>query len=208
MKKYMQAFVCLTVMGCVASVSAFPLKVDIDVSTKRERKQIGSGDTGEARLENVKLKVKVRKSGGDIPEGKLFAELYVIGKQIHTGNYGIIDVQKGEFELTKENDYSASYESPTYTLGATSGNINVGGKYETYLVVISGPDGEIIDWRSGRALRDEGVAFIRKLGPKTMFDKDGNVLGELENPGEAFKTAIPSATMQSDGGGGPTPTPY
>ena len=201
MRAYKQAMVCLMVLGGVVSSWAFPLKVDIDVSTKRSRQQMGSGADGEARLENVQLKIKIRKSGGDLPEGKLSAELYVIGRQIHTGNYGIIDVKKGEFELLKDNDYAFTYESPVYTLGKTSGNINVGGEYETYLVVVSDPGGEMIDWRSGRALRDEGVAFIRKLGPKTMFDKEGNVLGELENPGEDFKAAVPAAVDPGDGDG-------
>jgi hypothetical protein len=191
---------CVAVLASsVLAAGAFPLKVDIDVSTKRTNRQIGAGASGEAKIQNVNLKVKIRRSGGDIPEGKLSAELYVIGKQIHTGNYGIMDVKKGEFELLKENNYEFIYESPTYTLGRTDGNINVGGRYETYLVVVSGPDGEIIDWRSGRALRDEGVAFIRELGPKTMFDRNGNVVGELENPGEAFKAAVPAAV---DPGGG------
>lgn len=189
----------MAVLGAsVLSAVAFPLKVDIDVNSKRSKRQIGAGDSGEAKRESVAVTVKIRKSSGDLPDGKLNAELYVIGKQIHTGNYGIIDVQKGEFELLKENDYTFTYESPVYTLGATSGNVNVGGEYETYLVVVSGPEGEIIDWRSGRALKDEGVAFIRKLGPKTMFDKDGNVLGELENPGEDFKKAVPAAVDEDD----------
>jgi hypothetical protein len=83
--------------------------------------------------------------------------------------------------------------------GRTTGNIDVGGKYETYLVVISGPDGEIIDHRSGRSISDEGVAFIRTLGKDTMFDKEGNVLGKLENKGEALKVAIPAA-MELSGG--------
>lgn len=201
MKNSIAGMICVAVMGSVlVTEAAFPLRVDIDVSTKKSRKQLGSGDSGEVRVETVQVKVKVRKSGGDLPEGKLFAELYVIGKQIHTGNYGIIDVQKGEFELLKENDYKAEYASPTYTLGETKGNINAGGKYETYLVVISGPDGEIIDYRSGRSLHDEEVAFIRTLGKETMFDKDGNILGQLENKGEALKIAIPAAVSSGHRG--------
>lgn len=200
MKQYFKAMLCVAVLGSVATTwgATFPLKVDIDVSAKKSRKQVGAGDEGEVKVETVTVKVKVRKSGGDVPEGKLTAELYVIGKQIQSGNYGIIDVQKGEFELTRENDYSGTYESPTYTLGSTSGNINVGGKYETSLVVICGPDGEIIDWRCGRALSDEGVAFIRELGPMTLFDKNGNVLGKVENPGEAVRAAAPAAVMPRD----------
>ncbi len=197
MKNWIKGMICVTVLGSVlAADAAFPLRVDIDVTTKRDRKQVGAGDSGEVKMETVKVKVKVRKSGGDLPEGKLFAELYVIGKQIHTGHYGIIDVQKGEFELLKENKYTAEYTSPPYTLTETQGNIRAGGKYETYLVVISGPDGEIIDHRSGRHIKDEGVAFIRTLGKETMFDRDGNILGQLENKGEVMKIAIPAA-MQS-----------
>ncbi len=200
MKNWIKGMICVTVIGSVvAADAAFPLRVDIDVSTKRDSKQIGAGDSGEVKRESVIVKVKVRKSGGDIPEGKLFAELYVIGKQIHTGHYGIIDVQKGEFELLKENKYTAEYTSPSYVTGRTSGNIDVGGKYETYLVVISGPDGEIIDYRSGRHIKEEGVAFIRTLGKETIFDRDGNILGQLENKGEALKVAIPAA-MESGSG--------
>ena len=204
MKSWIKGMICVSVLGSVlVSEAAFPLRLDIDVSTKKSRKQIGAGDSGEVRAETVQVKVKCRKAGGDLPEGKLHAELYVIGKQIHTGNYGIIDVQKGDFELLKENGYAAEYASPTYTLGETKGKINAGGKYETYLVVISGPDGEMIDYRSGRSLSEEEVAFIRTLGPKTMFDKDGNVLGQLENEGEALKVAIPAALSgDSDGGNG------
>ena len=199
MKNWIKGLICSAVVGSVVAVDAFPLRVDIDVSTKRDTKQIGAGDSGEVKRESVIVKVKVRKSGGDVPEGKLSGELYVIGKQIHTGNYGIIDVVKKEFELLKENDYTAEYVSPSYVLGRTEGNIDVGGKYETYLVVVSGPDGEIIDYRSGRHISEKGVAFIRTLGKDTMFDKDGNVLGQLENKGEALKVAIPAA-MELSGG--------
>ncbi len=208
MTNRMKSGVFMAVLAAgVLSVEAFPLKVDIDVTTKRERKELGAGDSGSAKAESVVVKVKIRKSGGDVPEGKLQAELYVIGKQLHTGYYGIIDVRKGEIELTKENDYTFTYESPAYTLAQTSGKVKVGGVYETYLVVISDAEGNMIDWRSGRALRDKGVAFIRELGPKTLFDRDGNVIGELENPGEAFKAALPTA-LETDGPGGPRPEPY
>jgi hypothetical protein len=199
MKSWIKGLICAATVCCVVAAEAtFPLRVDIDVSTKRSSKQIGAGDRGEVKRESVIVKVKIRKSGGDVPEGMLSGELYVIGKQIHTGNYGIIDVVKKEFELTKENDYTAEYVSPSYVLGRTAGNIDVGGKYETYLVVISGPDGEIIDYRSGRHISDKGIAFIRTLGKETMFDKEGNVLGKLENKGEALKIAIPAAMQSSD----------
>jgi hypothetical protein len=199
MKNWIKGLICITFIGSVVTAEAqFPLRVDIDVTTKRNTKQIGAGDSGEVKRSTVIVKVKVRKSGGDLPEGKLSGELYVIGKQIQTGYYGIIDVFKADFELLKEKDYTAEYTSPAYVLGQTSGNINVGGVYETYLVVVSGPDGEIIDYRSGRHLDDKQVAFIRTLGKDTMFDRDGNVLGKLENPGEDLKIAIPAAVSSGN----------
>ena len=65
-------------------------------------------------------------------------------------------------------------------------------------MVISDKDGEIVDTRSGRAIRDKGIAFIRELGPKTLFDRDGNVIGQVENPGQAFKAAVPAAVDPGD----------
>jgi len=187
----------VAVVGCVAAASAqtvFPLRVDIDVSAKRSKKSIGAGQDGEAKVEQVTVRVKVRKSSGQPYADLLTAELYVIGKQIHTGYYGVIDVIKKDFNFSKDNDNTFEFTSPMYALGKTSGNINVGGQYETYLLVVVDKDGKIIDTRSGRIRKAEGIAFIRELGPKTLFDKNGNIVGKIENPGAAFKKAIPSAT--------------
>ena len=54
--------------------------------------------------------------------------------------------------------------------------------------------------RSGRSLSDEGVALIRTMEQKTMFDRDGNILGQLENEGEALKMAIPAAVSSGRSG--------
>lgn len=194
MKGMVKGLLGVVVMGAVLTAEAqFPLKVDIDVSTKRSNKQIGAGDEGSAKVENVQVLVKIKKAGGQAYTEKLTTELYVIGKQIHTGNLGIIDVVKEDFYFTKENDNSYTLKSKMYALGRTDGNINVGGKYETYLVVLVDKDGKIIATRSGRVIKEKGIAFIRELGPKTLFDRDGNVIGKIENPGKDFKKAVPAA---------------
>jgi len=197
MKRLLQGLICVAVVGSAVVSGAqtkFPLRVDIDVSAKSSRKSVGAGADGEAKVEQVQVRVKVRKSSSQPWEQPVNAELYVIGKQIHTGYYGIIDVQKGQFTFSKENDNTFEYKSPMYSLGRTSGNINVGGSYETYLVVISDQEGKIIDTRSGRYIKDKGIGFIRTLGKETLFDRDGNVIGKVEDPGKAFKKAIPVAT--------------
>lgn len=191
----------VAIIGSVLAAEAqtkFPLRVDIDVSTKRSKINIGAGDSGEAKVEQVQVIVKVRKSSGQPWTDPITAELYVIGKQIHTGYFGIIDVKKGSGTFDKENDNSFKYTSPMYSLGKTSGNINVGGAYETYLVVITDHNGKIVATRSGRSISDEGIAFIRELGPKTLFDRDGNVIGKVEQPGKAFKKAIPAAVSSDN----------
>jgi hypothetical protein len=197
MKSLMKSMVCVAVLGSMVAAEAqtkFPLRVSIDVSTKRQRRNIGAGSDGEAKVEQVQVTVRIRKSSGQPWTEPIHAELYVIGKQIHTGYYGIIDVQKGSGTFSKENDNSFEYKSPFYSLGRTSGNINVGGAYETYLVVVTDAEGKIVDTRSGRSISDKGIALIREMGPETLFDRDGNVIGKVENPGQAFKKAIPSAT--------------
>lgn len=197
MKGLTRGFLSVAVLGSIMATNAhaaFPLRVDIDVSAKRSTRQVGAGDRGQAKVEQVQCRVKVRKSGGQPYTDQLTAELYVIGRQIHTGYFGIVDVIKQEFNFTKENDNTFEFKSPMYAIGKTSGNIQVGGQYETYLLVIVDKDGEIIDTRSGRSIRDEGIAFIRELGPMTLFDRDGNVVGKVENPGAAFKAAVPAAT--------------
>ena len=201
MRGLIKGLVCGAVLASTLGATAqtkFPLRVDIQVSTKKSKENIGAGKEGEAKAEKVQVRVRVKKTSSQAWEEPVTAELYVIGKQVHTGNYGIIDVQKGQFTFSKENDNTFEYESPMYTLGKTTGNINVGGEYETYLVVISDHEGNILDTRSGRAIKEQGIEFIRKLGPKTMFDKEGNVIGELENPGEAFKKSIPAAVHPGD----------
>jgi len=201
MRNMIKGLLSVAVIGCVLATSVradFPLRVDIDVRTKRDRKSIGAGSGGEAKVEQIALTVKIRKAGGQPYTKPLTAELYVIGRQIQTGYFGIIGVVKEEFTLTQDKNNTFEFTSPMYSLGQTSGNINVGGKYETYLIVIADEDGKIVDTRSGRVIREKGIAFIRELGPKTLFDRDGNVIGTAD--GSAFKKAVPAAVSVGEFG--------
>jgi hypothetical protein len=196
MKTKISGLLGIVVMGCVVATSAqtvFPLRVDMDVSTKRHRKNIGAGRNGEAKVEQLQVRVKIHKSPGQPYTDPLTAELYVIGRQIHTGYFGIIGVVNKEFTFSKENDNSFEFMSPMYAIGRTSGNINVGGKYETFLLVVVDKDKKIVDTRSGRVIREKGINIIRTWGPGTLFDRDGNVAGHVKEKNKAFKKAIPAA---------------
>jgi len=176
----------------------FPLRVDIDVSTKKHRESIGAGMDGEVKVEKISVRVKLRKSSGQPWTEPVTAELYVIGRQIQTGYYGVLDVMKQEFTFDKENDNTFEFTSKQFSIPQTSGNINVGGTYETYLLVIVDHEGNIVDTRSGRHIKDEGIAFIRELGPKTLFDRDGNVIGEFKPNKAGFAAAAAAATDPGD----------
>jgi len=198
MKKRIKGVLGIALVGCVVVASAqnvFPLRLDLDVSTKRHRKNIGAGSHGEAKVEQVQVRVKIRKSGGQPYNEMLTGELYIIGRQVHTDHYGIIDVIKKEFYLTKENKNTFEFNSRTYALGKTSGNINVGGKYETFLLVVVDKDGKIVETRSGRRIKDQGIATVREWKRGTLFDRDGNVVGFVDENGKnkAFKMAVPAA---------------
>lgn len=198
MKIRVKGLLGISLIGCVVAASAqnvFPLRLDLDVSTKRHKKNIGAGSHGEAKVEQVQVRVKIRKSGGQPYTEKLTGELYVIGRQIHTGYYGIIDVIKKDFYLTKENDNSVEFLSRMYALGKTSGNINVGGKYETFLLVVVDKDGKIVETRSGRVIKEKGIDTIREWTRGTLFDRDGNVVGHMQekDKNKAFKKAVPAA---------------
>ena len=60
MRGFTKSLLSMAVMGTVVATSvqaAFPLRVDIDVSTKRSKKNIGAGDNGEAKVENITVTV-------------------------------------------------------------------------------------------------------------------------------------------------------
>lgn len=195
----------LTVLGAVilaaavtASAQTFPLRVDVDVSSKTSVDKIGAGADGEVKVEKVQLRVKVRKSSGEPWPHPVTAELYVIGRQIQTGYFGVSEVQKVEATFDKENDNAFEFQSKMFSLPQTSGNINVGVTYETYLLVVVDHEGKIVETRSGRRIKDQGIAFIRELGPRTLFDRDGNVIGEFKQDREGFAAAAAAATDPGD----------
>lgn len=182
--------------GCVWTATAkpqFPLHLDIDVAADTDDRNIAEGSSGTAQLNILTCRVRISQTFGAEYDKPLTMELYIIGQQIQTGFYGVMDVIKKRFTLTNENDRAFEFTTKPYIFGRTSGNINVGGEYETYLVVVLDEAGEIVETRCGRALSKKEIAIVRKFGPMTLFDRDGHVVGKLENPGAAFRAAVPAA---------------
>ena len=144
-------------------------------------------------FEESSFEEKIRQTGGTQSDVPLTAEVYTIGRKIHTGVYLIIDVVKQDFSFAENRLFE--FTTRGYPLGFTEGNINVGARYETFLVVVADKDGNILETRSGRSIRDEGIDFIRTLGPRTLFDRDGNVIGEIDDKNQSFRSAAPAAVQ-------------
>ncbi|MEA2068921.1 MAG: hypothetical protein U9P12_06960, partial [Verrucomicrobiota bacterium] len=145
MKGFIKGLLSVLIIGFAVAAEAqtqFPLRMDIDVSTRRNTRNIGAGSDGQARVENVSLRVRIRRSSGSPHSDPLSVEVYVIGRQTHTGYYGIVDVVKKDFNFAEERLFE--FTSREYSLGRTSGNINVGGTYETFLVVVTNEKGEVL----------------------------------------------------------------
>ena len=88
------------------------------------------------------------------------------------------------------------FSSPVYSLGQTSGNVNIGRTYETYLLVILDKEGKIIDTRSGRAINDKEIQFVRSISPQSLSDRHGNIVGKVDENNTFYKKALPAATAQ------------
>ena len=196
MRTKLKYMIGILLMGCVWTASAkseFPLHLDIDVSPDTDTRMIAAGREGEAQLNMITFHIKIRQSFGELYNEPLTAELYIIGQQIQTGYYGVMDVVKKQFTLSEEDDRSFKFSTKPYIFGDTGGNITVGGEYETYLIVVLDHEGKVIETRCGRSLDKKEIAFIRKLGPMTLFDRDCHVIGKVKNPGAAFRAAVPAA---------------
>ena len=51
----------------------------------------------------------------------------------------------------------------------------------------------------GRQIHTGYFDIILELGPKTLFDRDGNIVGHVEEKNKAFKQAVPAAVKGNRG---------
>jgi hypothetical protein len=195
--KVTAALITLT-LAASAVAAQFPLRVDIDASKNTEKINIGAGADGEAKVEIVSVGVEIEKSSSQPWEHPVKAELYVIGKSIGMEGFTVVGVTKKEFNFTKENDYEIEFDSPKYRFGETSGNINLGLEYETYLVIVIDHEGKAVETRCGRSLDEKEMALIRTLEINSIYDKNLNIIGTVDKLNQATKNAVPAATAPGD----------
>lgn len=195
-----KSIIALLALGFSMSTFAadFPLRVDINASAKTEKLNLGAGQDGEAFIERVSVNVTVKKESGQPWEHPVTVELYILGMPVNQKAFTVVEKVVQEFNFTKENDHTFKFKSPAYNFGETSGNINVGLQYETYLVIVTDHEGKTVETKCGRALDEKEMKLIRTLELNKIYDKDLNIIGTVENLKKATGAAVQSATDPGD----------
>ena len=122
--------------------------------------------------------VKIEQTSARNYDHELQAELFVIGTDIGHNNHTLLDIQKGNFTLTKENQRffrlkgGKSVELSEFIIGfPDSGKERRGRKYTSYLVVVTDSRGEIIAHETPKKWLFENLENLRKLSVGNYFDK-------------------------------------
>jgi len=207
MRSRTKAFAYFALLASAVAVKAqetkpvvFPLHLEIKANAVVKDRELGAGDDGAAVLQDIVVKVKIRKTSSSPYTEPLNAELYVVGRRVRNDVvYGILDiVKKKGFTLTPEDNYVYEFESDHYVIGHTTGKIEVGGEYEAYVVIVTDKDGKIVGTKSSRKLTSKEIDALRKFRKGIVFDKDGNIVGNMEQAKENFKAAVPVALQDDD----------
>lgn len=174
------ALLTFLLASCTA-FAQFPLRVDINASTKIDRSHTSDGMKGQISRSNVSIAVTVKKASTQPWEKPVTVELYVIGTPIDMAGFTVVSATTNEYTFSRENDNTIKFNSPTYTFGAVSGGANAGLKYETFLIIVSDAEGEVVQTRAGRSLAEKEMKLIRTLELKKIYDKDLNIIGSVED---------------------------
>ena len=171
-----------------------PLRVDIDASASTDQINIGAGAEGEASIEKVTVGVTIKKTSSEPWRKPVGVELYILATPVHMDAFTVMGVTRQTFKFTQENENTFEFNSPVYSFGETSGNINLGLEYETYLVIVIDDKGKAVETKCGRSLDEKEMALIRKLEIGKIYDKELNIVGTVDQVKDATKKAVPSAT--------------
>ena len=184
-----------------SALAQFPLRVDINASTKTDRKRTSDGMKGQITRNYVTVAVTVKKSSSQPWEKPVSVELYVIGKPVDTEGFTIVGATTNKYTFSKENNNTIKFESPIYTFAEVSLFEEVGLKYETFLIIVSDDQGKVVQTRAGRTLAEKEMELIRTLELRKIYNKDLKIIGSLDDLKKDTKKGLekvidPSKTLQ------------
>lgn len=142
------------------------LEINFDQGMKRKSVK---GDI-DNKKEEILCRVEVRKTNSRPYYGKMTIHLFVLGKNLYTEEYELLQIKKETFELTSGNDH-------THTLVGSKIKLEhdpypgSGVKYEGYLVCVKGSDGKILMCK-GKKKFEEKLRLLMDAEEGASFDED------------------------------------
>ena len=151
-----------------------PPDVSIDVKTSKKAKERNERFIwAHNDINIVSAETIIRKKSKSPYRGTLKAEVYLIGKEVVTDRYTLVDKTSSRIKFTDQNKGRVIVNSSgTFRVYEEYNNLEIRGwKYEGYLVVITDPIGNILTFKSDlNFLTDLNIPNIRKFHVGIFFD--------------------------------------
>lgn len=153
--------------------SKIPPEVDIKFRVKRSKE---NGEYADPDATYIDTKVTLTKISKEPFTGELNAELYLVRKEIATDEYRILAKKQVSVRFPDDNPvFETEISGKIRTLFGSPGGYEEdrGWTYEGYLVVVIGPDGEIIKYKTDlKWLNQEILGTFRKMPTYWFFDEN------------------------------------
>ncbi|RLA58248.1 MAG: hypothetical protein DRQ89_15580, partial [Epsilonproteobacteria bacterium] len=154
---------------------SIPPTLDINFAKTTRQSKFGDTYNGSAppvRGQFYTFSTRIKKTSLRPYEFGLAAECFVIGNEFGGDKKILLDYQKTEFKLTKENDYAFKFSGkPVELIDYNLNDERRGKKYSGFLVVIKDSRGEIIAYRTSSENLYRNLNSLRKLKVGWYFDR-------------------------------------
>lgn len=151
-----------------------------DVGSDDRLRDDDDDDEYQIQTSHNKYKVTLSKTSTHNYDGKILAELYIIGLKQVSDEFVILDKSIVPVTMNQENnDNSFSFTSGESTTRELQGNVTAGTEYFGNLVVLVDDKGRVFETRGSRSKMEEFTAFIRKQKKGAVISK--NELASIKN---------------------------
>jgi len=149
--------------------------LDINFAKTTQQSKFGETYNGSAppvRGQFYTFSTRIKKTSTRPYDFDLTAEFFVIGNEIGGDKKILLDYQKTEFKLTRENDYAFEFGGePVKLIDYNLNNERRGKKYSGFLVVIKDSHGKVIAYKTPSKNLYRNLNSLRKLKVGWYFDK-------------------------------------
>ncbi|MBI9021235.1 MAG: hypothetical protein JEZ10_08290 [Verrucomicrobia bacterium] len=152
-----------------------PPELEIDFSKNEKNKERNENASPQDQIVVVTGTVKISPAGRTSFEGILRGELYLVGAEVATDDYMMMAKESFPIRFPAERNPSVEFTMSAIArvYEEYNGSQTRGRNYEGYVVVILGPNGDVIKTETNLSwLDDEEFEAFRKLPVRSFFDED------------------------------------